>query len=212
MNLFSRSRGQDHGLTPADFPGPDLDVADGGAPQRAILGGGCFWCVEAVFTALDGVLEVTSGYAGDSAAKADYETVCTGGTNHAEVVEVRFDPGRISFGQLLKVFFSVAHDPTQLDRQGNDRGRQYRSVIFCVDDEQKTVAEAYIRKLDAAHYFADPIVTAVEPLPAFYAAEAYHQNYAALHPDQPYIQAVALPKVDKLETYYADRLKPPSDR
>jgi peptide-methionine (S)-S-oxide reductase len=192
-----------------EFPNPARDVAPKatGAPQTAVLAGGCFWCTEAVFKELDGVLEVTSGYVGDVAAKANYETVCSGETAHAEAVRVRFDPAKLSFGQLLKVFFSVAHDPTQLDRQGNDVGRQYRSAIFAADDEQKEVAEAYIRQLDAARVFARPIATRLEPLTEFFSAEDYHQNYAARNPHQPYIAAIALPKVAKLHKLYADRLK-----
>ena len=192
-----------------EFPNPLRDVAPSvtGAPQTAVLAGGCFWCTEAVFTELDGVLEVTSGYVGDVASQADYETVCSGRTAHAEAVRVRFDPAKLSFGQLLKVFFSVAHDPTQLDRQGNDVGRQYRSAIFSIDAEQQEVAEAYIRQLDAARVFGRPIATRLEPLSEFFMAEDYHQNYAARNPHQPYIAAIALPKLAKLHKLYADRLK-----
>jgi peptide-methionine (S)-S-oxide reductase len=208
MSLFSSSRGADHPLTPAEFPDPDLDIGvDAGAHQSAVLAGGCFWCVEAVFRQLDGVLDVVSGYAGDSAATADYQTVCSGTTDHAEVVRVDFDAAKLSYGQLLKVFFSVAHDPTQLNRQGNDRGRQYRSAVFYADDAQREVAERYIRKLEAAKAFSGPIVTTLEPLEAFYKAEDYHQDYAARNPAQPYIAAVAAPKVEKVRHYYADRLK-----
>src|SRR5437868_2910163 len=134
--------------TPTAFPDPlvDIDPSSAGGEQSVVLAGGCFWCVEAVLKELDGVLEVVSGYAGGTADTADYETVCSGATDHAEAVRVRFDPARISYGQLLKVFFSVAHDPTQLDQQGNDRGRQYRSAIFYADAQQKEVAEAYIRQ------------------------------------------------------------------
>lgn len=211
MSLSSTSRGDDHPLTPAEFPDPDLDIGiDAGARQSAVLAGGCFWCVETVFRQLDGVLDVVSGYAGDSAQTANYETVCSGTTNHAEVVRVEFDATKISYGQLLKVFFSVAHDPTHLNRQGNDRGRQYRSAVFYADDAQREVAARYIRKLGDAKAYADPIVTTLEPLEAFHPAEAYHQDYAARNPGQPYIQAVALPKRDKVRKYYAERLKPGS--
>jgi peptide-methionine (S)-S-oxide reductase len=182
--------------------------ADAGSEQAAVLAGGCFWCVEAVFKEIDGVLEVTSGYAGGTAATANYDAVCSGATAHAEVVWVRFDARRTSFGQILKVFFAVAHDPTQLDRQGNDRGRQYRSAIFYGDEAQRAVAEAYIRQLDAAGVFRSKIVTRLEPLHGFFEAEAYHQDYAELHPDQPYIAAVARPKVDKLRKYFPERLRP----
>ena len=194
----------------AEFPDParDLTAAPGADTQTAVLAGGCFWCTEAVFVELDGVLEVTSGYVGDVKAKADYETVCTGTTRHAEAIRIRFDPARISFGQLLKVFFSVAHDPTQLDRQGNDVGPQYRSAIFFGSAEQKAVAEAYIRQLDLAKVFAAPIATRLEPLEEFFAAEPYHQSYAARNPHQPYIAAIALPKVAKLNKYFRGRLRP----
>ena len=192
-----------------DFPEPERDIqaAPGAAPQTAVLAGGCVWCTEAVFQPLDGVLEVVSGYVGDVAAKADYETVCSGGTNHAEAIRIRFDPARIRFGELLKVFFSVAHDPTQVDRQGNDVGRQYRSAIFFADEEQKSVAQAYIAQLERAKIFAAPIATRLEPLEEFFPAEGYHQNYAARNPHQPYIAAIALPKVAKLHKLYSRRLK-----
>jgi peptide-methionine (S)-S-oxide reductase len=189
-----------------DFPDPERDIAATGE-QTLVLAGGCFWCTEAVFKPLDGVLEVTSGYAGGTADSADYETVCSGATNHAEALRVRYDPTRISFGQLLKIFFSVAHDPTQLDHQGNDYGRQYRSAIFYANPEEKEVAEAYIRQLDAAHVFKDPIVTRLEPLEAFYPAEDYHQDYAERNPFQPYVAYAAAPKVAKLRQKYGDRLK-----
>lgn len=195
---------------PNGFPDPELDLPPTPGEQEIVLAGGCFWCVEAVYRELEGVLSVTSGYAGDTEARADYRTVSSGRTNHAEVVRVRFDGERISLGQILKVFFGVAHDPTQLDRQGNDVGRQYRSVIFYADEDQKRVAEAYIRQLDAARLFKDRIVTALEPLEAFYQAEAYHQDYAARNPFQPYIAHVAMPKVAKLRRYYGDKLKTPA--
>lgn len=197
-------------VRPADFPDALEDTPLAPAPGRAlaVLAGGCFWCVEAVYRELDGVLAVVSGYSGGSRETADYQSVCTGRTDHAEVVQVVYDPSRLSFGTLLKIFFSVAHDPTQLDRQGNDIGRQYRSAIFYTDDSQRHVAEAYIRQLDAAQVFERPIVTRLEPLREFFEAEAYHQNYAALNPGQPYIQAVAAPKVEKLRAYFGERLKP----
>jgi peptide-methionine (S)-S-oxide reductase len=208
-------RGAALAVPPNQFPDPERDLAapeaDGPLPgvteQTAVLAGGCFWCVEAVLKELDGVHEVLSGYAGGTAQTANYQAVCSGRTDHAEVVQVRFDPARITFGQLLKVFLSVAHDPTQLDRQGNDRGRQYRSAIFFADAAQKEVAEAYIRQLNAAGVFKAPIVTRIEPLEAFYPAEAYHQDYAARNPAQPYIAYTATPKVEKLRAQFADRLK-----
>jgi peptide-methionine (S)-S-oxide reductase len=194
-------------LAPHEFPDPAIDTAPEGGPRSAVLAGGCFWCVEAVFKEMDGVLEVSSGYSGGTAATADYHAVCSGMTDHAEAIRVRFDPTRVSYGQLLKVFFSVAHDPTQLNRQGNDQGRQYRSAIFYEDEEQKRVAEAYIRQLNEAGAYDAPIVTQVVPLEAFYEAEAYHQDYAARNPMQPYVLFTAAPKVAKLRKHFADRLK-----
>ncbi len=193
----------------AKFPSPDRDVTPGSpAPQTAVLAGGCFWCTEAVFLPLDGVASVVSGYIGGSAQTANYEAVCSGTTGHAEAIRITFAPDVISFGQLLRVFFAVAHDPTQLNRQGNDRGTQYRSAIFPADAEQRAVAEAYIAQLNAAQVFPAPLATTIEEGATFYAAETYHQNYAARNPHQPYVAAVAAPKVDKLVKYFADRLKP----
>ncbi len=191
------------------FPDPIVDAALTSEPQQktAVFAGGCFWCVEAVFKELRGVISVRSGYAGDSAATADYRTVCSGRTNHAEAIEVVYDASQTTFGQLLKIHFSVAHDPTQLDRQGNDLGRQYRSAIFYADDEQKRVSEAYIHQLNEARVFKDPIVTTLEPLESFYPAEEYHQDYAARNPSQPYIVYIAQPKVDKLRENFAEKLK-----
>ena len=196
-------------ISPKDFPEPAYDTPLQGAPGRAlaVLAGGCFWCVEAVYRDLEGVLEVVSGYSGGSEETADYKSVCTGSTDHAEVIQIAYDPARLSFGKLLKIFFSVAHDPTQLNRQGNDVGTQYRSAVFYADEEQKLVTERYIRQLDAAKVFGRPIATRLEPLEQFFEAEGYHQNYAELHPDQPYIAAVALPKVEKLRQYFGDSLK-----
>jgi peptide-methionine (S)-S-oxide reductase len=195
-------------VDPEEFPDPAVDIpASSGGEQVAVLAGGCFWCTEAVFEQLDGVLGVRSGYAGGTAETADYQTVCSGTTNHAEAIEVRFDPSRISYGQILKLFFSVAHDPTQLNRQGADMGRQYRSAIFYADDQQKRVAEAYIKQLNPAGVFGGPIVTTLEPLETFYEAEPYHQRYAARNPSQPYIAVVAAPKVKKLREHFPNRLK-----
>jgi peptide-methionine (S)-S-oxide reductase len=192
-----------------DFPDPKLDtpLASEPAEKTAVLAGGCFWCVEAVFKELRGVISVRSGYAGGTASTADYGTVCSGRTNHAEAIEIVYDASQTTFGQLLKIHFSVAHDPTQKDRQGNDMGRQYRSAIFYSDDEQKSVAEAYIRQLNEARVFASPIVTTLEPLEKFYVAEDYHQDYAARNPGQPYIAYIAQPKVDKLRENFAEKLK-----
>ena len=199
--------------TPDPFPDPkdDLAVEAGAGPQTVVLAGGCFWCTEAVFKPLDGVIEVASGYAGGTADTADYQTVCTGATNHAEAIRIRYDPSRITYGQLLKVFFAVAHDPTHLNHQGNDRGRQYRSAIFVASPRERAVGQAFIVQLDAAKLFPSPIVTTLEPLEAFYEAELYHQNFVARNPSQPYVAAVALPKLEKLKKTFGDQLRKASD-
>ena len=196
-------------VSPEDFPDPIVDsaLADKAGQSRAVLAGGCFWCVEAVYKNLKGVSSVKSGYVGGSAETADYETVSSGTTKHAEAVEVLYDPSQISYGQILKVFFSIAHDPTQLNRQGPDSGRQYRSAIFFADDEQKRVAEAYIDQLNKARVFDAPIVTEVTPLEAFFTAETYHQDYAARNPLNPYIVVNAQPKVRKVRAYQASQEK-----
>jgi peptide-methionine (S)-S-oxide reductase len=196
-------------VSPEKFPDPVQDerVPSEGGDARAVLAGGCFWCVEAVYKQLDGVSAVTSGYAGGTAETADYDVVSSGRTGHAEAVEVRFDPSRVTYGQLLKVFFSIAHDPTTRDRQGPDVGKQYRSVIFYANPEQRRVAEAYIKQLDAAKVFDAPIVTEVVPLDRFYEAEDYHQDYAERNPLQPYILFNATPKVQKVRKYFADRVR-----
>ncbi|EEG09998.1 peptide-methionine (S)-S-oxide reductase MsrA [Pseudogulbenkiania ferrooxidans] len=166
--------------------------------QVAVLAGGCFWGVDAVFKHVKGVTSVVSGYSGGSAASAQYETVSSGTTGHAEAVKISYDPAKVSYGQLLQVFFAVAHDPTELNRQGPDHGTQYRSAIFYADAGQKQVAQAYIAQLDKARVFGQPIVTQVVQLKAFYPAEGYHQNFLALHPDNPYIVINDLPKLDAL--------------
>jgi peptide-methionine (S)-S-oxide reductase len=196
-------------MSPDQFPDPKIDIPMTASPthQTAVLAGGCFWCTEAVYRQLTGVMAVKSGYAGGTAETADYRTVCTGGTDHAEAIEITFDAGKTSFGQLLKIFFSVAHDPTQLNGQGNDMGRQYRSAIFYADNQQRDIAQAYIQQLNDARVFPQPIVTTLEPLDAFYVAEDYHQDYAARNPNQPYIAYISAPKVDKLRKYFSDRLK-----
>lgn len=191
----------------APVPEPEQDLPPADDAGEAVLAGGCFWCTEAVFQALDGATEVTSGYAGGSAETADYKSVCSGATDHAEVVRVRYDPERISYGRLLQVFFGVAHDPTQLDRQGPDRGRQYRSAVFYADAAQKRVAEAYIDQIERAGVFSGSIVTTLEPLEAFYPAEGYHQDFVANNPSQPYVCMIARPKLDDLETTFGDLLK-----
>ena len=165
----------------------------------AVFAGGCFWGVDAVFKHTKGVSNVVSGYAGGSAATAQYYTVGTGTTGHAESVEVTYDPTKISYAELLKVFFQVAHDPTQLNRQGPDVGTQYRSAIFYADDQQKEIAKRYIDQLNQAKVFGKPIITQVTALEKFYPAEAYHQNYLALHPNEPYIVYNDLPKVAQLK-------------
>lgn len=189
---------------PADktFPDPALDVKTVPGKQTAVLAGGCFWCTEAVFDLVEGVEDVISGYCGGTRESAKYDIVSTGRTGHAEAILITYDSARISYGQLLKIFFSVAHDPTTLNRQGPDTGPQYRSVIFYVDEEQKLVAEAYIKQIDDSHVLQDPIVTQVVPLDKFYTAEAYHQKYSALNRSNPYIVNVSDPKVAKLKKMY----------
>lgn len=187
------------------LPPPLVDVGPGnGETQTAVFSGGCFWGVQAVFQHVKGVRSAVSGYAGGGKGDARYEIVSSGSTGHAESVEVAFDPAQISYGQLLTVFFSVAHDPTQLNRQGPDRGTQYRSAIFATNADQKRVAESYIAQLDAAKVFDAPIVTRVAPLSAFYPAEAYHQDYATLHPNNPYIVFNDAPKLVQLRARFAD--------
>ena len=193
-------------VSPEHVPDPASDVPPSSGERSVVLAGGCFWCVEAVYQQLAGVSSVVSGYAGGTAETADYQTVCSGTTDHAESVRIGYDPARISFGQILKVFFSVAHDPTQKDRQGADVGRQYRSAVFYGSDDEKRVAEAYIRQLNEAEVFSAPIATEVVPLHAFYPAETYHQNYARQHPLEPYILFNARPKVEKVKKYFADKL------
>jgi peptide-methionine (S)-S-oxide reductase len=192
----------------SDFPNPKLDPPiKSAAKQTAVLAGGCFWCTEAVFLQIDGVEKVVSGYAGGEQSTANYEAVCTGRTGHAEAIQIAYDPSRISYAQLLKIFFSVAHDPTQLNRQGNDRGTQYRSAIFYSSPEQEQVAEGYIKQLDEAKVFGAPIATVVTPLEAFYPAEGYHQNYCSLNPHNPYVMGVAAPKVEKTKKQFGELLK-----
>ena len=185
---------------------PAVDASKTAAPgeQTAVVAGGCFWGIQAVFQHVKGVKSATSGYSGGDAKTADYEVVSTGETGHAESVKIVYDPSQITYGELLRVFFSVAHDPTQLNRQGPDEGSQYRSVIFYGNEEQKKISQAYIAQLDKAKVFPRAIVTQVVPLKAFYAAEAYHQNYATLHPDQPYIVYNDAPKVAHLRQEFPE--------
>jgi peptide-methionine (S)-S-oxide reductase len=186
-------------------PAVDAPLAAPGAPSRtAVLSGGCFWGVQAVYQHVRGVTKAISGYAGGSASTAQYEVVSTGRTGHAESVQIAYDPARVTYGQLLRVFFSVAHNPTTLNRQGPDEGTQYRSAIFFQDADQERIARAYIAELDQAHVFKHPIVTNVTKLPAFYDAEDYHQDYAALHPHDPYIMVNDAPKVANLRALFPD--------
>ena len=185
------------------IPAPTVDVQATDGTQTAVVAGGCFWGVQGVFQHTAGVVNAVSGYAGGSKATADYSTVSTGSTGHAESVEIKYDPKQISYGKILQIFFSVAHDPTQLNRQGPDSGTQYRSVIFTTSDEQRKVADAYIAQLNAAKVYRKPIVTKVGPLEGFYPAEAYHQDYLTLHPSQPYIAYNDIPKVENLKKLFA---------
>ena len=183
------------------FPTPALDapLAAASGRQTAVFAGGCFWGVQSVFQRVKGVVSTTAGYSGGTAQTATYDQVSSETTGHAEAVQVVFDPARITYGQLLRIFFSVVHDPTELNRQGPDVGTSYRSVIFFTTDEQKRIAAGYIGQLDAAKTFPSRIVTEVTPLKAFYAAEAYHQDYALHNPDNPYIQVCDRPKIDALK-------------
>ncbi len=182
------------------IPNPTLDapLATTRGEQTAILAGGCFWGVEAVFEHVKGVSRVESGYSGGSGATAQYDTVSSGATGHAESVRIVYDPSQITYGQLLKVFFAVAHDPTELNRQGPDTGTQYRSAIFYSNEEQKRIAQAYIEQLNQAKVFGRKIVTQVVPFQSFNVAEAYHQNYLVHHPNDPYIVYNDLPKLENL--------------
>jgi peptide-methionine (S)-S-oxide reductase len=182
----------------------DNPLAAARGEQTLVLAGGCFWGIQAVFQHVKGVISATSGYSGGAAKTAEYEIVSTGMTGHAESVKVTYDPSQITYGQLLRVFFSVAHDPTQLNRQGPDEGSQYRSVIFYDGDEQKRIAEAYIAQLDKAKVFPRPIVTQLVPLKAFYPAEAYHQDYFAHHPHDLYIVYNDAPKVTHLQQQFPE--------
>ena len=185
-------------------PAVDATLATAKSQQTAVISGGCFWGIQAVFQHVKGVISATSGYSGGAANTAEYELVSNGDTGHAESVKIVYDPSQITYGQLLRVFFSVAHDPTELNRQGPDTGSQYRSSIFYGNDEQKRIAEAYIAQLEKARVFSHPIVTQVVALKAFYPAEAYHQDYATRHPDNPYIVYNDAPKVTHLRQEFPD--------
>lgn len=187
-------------------PAPVVDETRATAPgkETAVVAGGCFWGIQAVFQHVKGVVSATSGYSGGSLKNPDYETVSAGRTGHAESVEIVYDPSQVTYGDLLRVFFSVAHDPTELDRQGPDEGSQYRSVIFYGNEEQKKIAQAYVAQLDQAKAYRHKIVTEVTALKAFYPAEAYHQNYAELHPNAPYIVYNDAPKVADLRKEFPE--------
>jgi peptide-methionine (S)-S-oxide reductase len=198
-----------HATTDLPKPATDLAAPKDQKQATAVFAGGCFWCTEAVFERVIGVNDVVSGYTGGAADTANYERVCQGDTGHAESIRITYDPSKISYGELLRIFFTT-HDPTTRNRQGADHGTQYRSAIFYETQDQKRVAEAYIKQLDDAKTFGDkPIVTTLEPLKGFYVAEAYHQNYARQHPNQGYIQAVAMPKVEKLLEHFKGQTKEP---
>jgi len=190
------------------IPAPLHDIVapesgwEAGQRETAVFAGGCFWGVQSVFQRVKGVEKTTVGYTGGAAETADYRAVCSGSTGHAEALEIVYDPAKVSYGTLLRIFFSVVHDPTQLNRQGNDIGTQYRSAIFYTDEEQREVAEAYVKQLDAAHLFARPIVTQIIPLEHFYAGEEYHQDYAIKNPQNPYIQVCDIPKIAELERQF----------
>jgi len=196
-----------------ELPKPQLDLradkeAKPGERHTMIVAGGCFWCIEGIFEELDAVTDATSGYAGGPKETANYEAVCSGKSGHAEAVKVTYDPSKITYGELLRVFFTL-HDPTTKNAQGPDHGPQYRSAIFPLDDEQKKVAEAYVKQLTDAKAFNKPITTTIEPIKpeAFYKAEDYHQNYVACNPNQGYIVNVALPKIAKVRTKFKDEIK-----
>ncbi len=191
------------------IPAPALDMAPPARPglQKAILAGGCFWGVQGVFQHVKGVERVVSGYSGGSASTADYELVSRGNTGHAEAVEISYDPAQVSYGSLLQIFFSVVHDPTQLNRQGPDVGTQYRSAIFATSAEQAKVAQAYVAQLDASGRFDKPIVTRIEARPSFYPAEVYHQDFMVSNPQHPYIAAHDRPKLEAFKRLFPVRYR-----
>lgn len=187
------------------IPPPAVDPSkDPALQEKAVIAGGCFWGVQAVFQHVKGVTNAVSGYAGGKAGMANYDAVSSGRTGHAEAVEITYDPKQISYGQLLQIYFSVAHDPTELNRQGPDSGPQYRSTVFAQNGEQERVAKAYIAQLDQAKAFGKPIATTIEVGKPFYLAEDYHQNYLTLHPGQPYIMINDLPKIDDLKKLFPE--------
>lgn len=201
---FAKAQIEPVRTTPIPAAQDDATLAAKRGKATAVFAGGCFWGTQAVFERVKGVINTTAGYSGGTAATAHYSDVTTETTGHAESVRVVYDPSKITYGQLLRIFFSVAHDPTQLNRQGNDVGPSYRSVIFYGDEEQHRIADAYVKQLDAAHVFARPIVTQIVPLKAFYAAEDYHQDYALKNPDNPYIQVCDRPKIAALKQQFPE--------
>ena len=204
---FSWLAGSCNAAPSHDLPKAAVDLPAGKGKQTLVLAGGCFWATQAVFGKLKGVDEVIAGYAGGDKETATYDQVTTERTGHAESVQIKYDPAQITLGQLLRVYFTL-FDPTTLNRQGNDSGPSYRSAIFYANDDQKHVAEAYIKQLTDDHAFADPIVTTLEPLKGFYRAEEYHQDFAEKNPDQPYVQVCDVPKLKLLKQKFADLLKP----
>jgi peptide-methionine (S)-S-oxide reductase len=199
-----------HASGPGQLPKPKLDLpptTQPGQVRSAVFAGGCFWCTEAVFEQLNGVTSVTSGYAGGKKEDATYQQVSTGTTGHAESIRILYDPAKVSYGELLHVFFSSI-DPTTKNSQGPDEGTQYRSAIFYANDDEKRVADAYIKQLNDAKVFSDPIVTTLEPLQEFYPAEQYHQNFVTENPNHPYVLQWAVPKVQKVRTKFKDEVKP----
>jgi peptide-methionine (S)-S-oxide reductase len=193
--------------TPVPPASHDEPLAQSAGKETAVFAGGCFWGTQGVFERVKGVIDTTAGYAGGSASTATYDQVTTETTGHAESVKVVYDPSKITYGQLLRVFFSVAHDPTQLNRQGPDEGTSYRSAIFYTSDEQRKISQEYIAQLDAAHVFSKPIVTQVTPLKGFYDAESYHQDYALHNPDNPYILVCDRPKIEALKAEFPELFK-----
>ena len=202
VGVFTRAKGA--GRSPIPAAATDVPLEQTPGKETAVFAGGCFWGTQSVFERVKGVVSTTVGYSGGSAETATYDQVSSESTGHAESVKVVYDPSKITYGQLLRIFFSVAHDPTQLNRQGPDRGTSYRSVIFYGNEEQRKLSEAYIKQLDAAHVFGGPIVTQVVPLKGFYDAESYHQHYADNNPDNPYILVCDRPKIEALKQQFPE--------
>jgi peptide-methionine (S)-S-oxide reductase len=189
---------------PVPAPIQDFAPSPAGRPEKAVFAGGCFWGVQSVFQRVKGVQQTLVGYSGGAAATANYRAVCSDETGHAEAIEILYDPSVVSYGTLLRIFFSVVHDPTQLNRQGADVGTSYRSAIFYTNEQQREIAQAYVHQLDAAGIFPSPIVTQITPLVAFYPGEEYHQDYAIKNPHNPYIQVCDIPKIAALEQQFPD--------